>query len=132
MRRWLVLGCLFGMLAGRPAEALAQQAPKSDPNRTVCPICAHASDDAASYSSKAGHMLMRGTVNTFLGWTEMIRCPAQEAKAGGNVFAGIVNGVGSSVKRTVEGAAEVLTFWTPKIHRNYLHFAHDCPICANK
>jgi putative exosortase-associated protein (TIGR04073 family) len=86
----------------------------------------------ATYPSKAGHTLLRGTANTLLGWTELIRRPAQEVKAGGNVFTGIAHGVGSSVTRTLSGAAEVLTFWTPKIQHSYVHFAHDCPICANK
>ena len=98
----------------------------------MCPICAKANQEKADYSTKAGHTLARGAANTLLGWTDLIREPAQEARRGGNVFRGLALGVGRSVTRTLGGAGEVLTFWTPKVQGRYLHFAHDCPICAGK
>ena len=98
----------------------------------MCPICSKAGDQKAAYATKASCTLVRGTTNAFLGWTELIRQPANEVKDGGNVLIGIGKGVGETVKRTLGGAAELLTFWTPKVHDNYLHFANDCPICMNK
>lgn len=98
----------------------------------MCPVCEKANDDQASYGQKAGSTLVRGASNTLLGWTELIRQPANEVKGGGNVFTGLAKGVGEGVKRTLGGAAEVLTFWTPKTKNGYLRFAHDCPICEGK
>ena len=97
-----------------------------------CPVCTKASDEAASYSSKAGYTLARGAANTLLGWTELIRQPATEVKAGGNVFTGLAKGVGHTVTRTFSGVGEVLTFWTPKTKTGYIHFAKDCPVCMGK
>ena len=99
---------------------------------TKCPICSKANKETDSYATKAGSTLARGTANLLLGWTELIRQPAQEVKQGGNVLTGVAEGVTEGFKRTVGGAAELLTFWTPKVHGSYLHYAHDCPICAGK
>ena len=120
------VGVLLGLavLLGCSSQARAEG--------KACPICSKAGDQKASYSAKASCTLVRGTTNTLLGWTELIRQPANEVKDGGNVFTGIGKGVGETVKRTLGGAAELLTFWTPKVHDNYLHFAKDCPICMNK
>jgi len=98
----------------------------------MCPVCAKANQDQADYSTKAGHTLARGAANTLLGWTDLIREPAQEVRRGGNVFRGLALGVSRSATRTLGGAAEVLTFWTPKVQGRYLHFARDCPVCAGK
>ena len=98
----------------------------------TCSICSKASSDTSSYPTKAGNMLMRGAANTLLGWTEVIRQPAQTVKEGGNVFTGLARGLGYGIKRTVAGAGEVLTFWTPKMQDSYMHFAEDCPICMGK
>ena len=114
---WILLGCSGPVMAGE---------------RIVCPVCSKANDEAATYASKAGSTLVRGTANTLLGWTELIRQPVMEVKEGGNVFRGMAQGVGQGVKRTLTGAAEVLTFWTPKMNRGYLHFADTCPICMGK
>lgn len=97
-----------------------------------CPICHRANNEEASYPSKAGNTLARGAANTLLGWTELIRQPAAEVEAGGNVLTGIGKGMGESVKRTLAGAGEVLTFWTPKVQKSYVHFATDCPICMGR
>ena len=121
----VVIGCLFLWLGGSaPVQA---EEPKA-----TCPICGRATDEAVRYPSKAGHTLVRGAANTLLGWTELIRQPAQEAKDGGNVLTGIGKGVGQSVKRTLAGVGEVLTFWTPKVGHSYVHFANDCPICMGR
>ena len=98
----------------------------------VCPICHRAIQEDASYSEKAGHTLARGVANTLLGWTDLIRQPAQEAKQGGNVLTGLAQGAGRSITRTLSGLGDVLTFWTPKVQGHYLHFANDCPVCAGK
>ncbi len=114
----------FAVLAGVCVPAFAEEQ-KSPP----CPICSKTTDDQASYPTKAGLTLVRGTANTLLGWTELIRQPANEVKSGGNVLTGLAHGVGESVKRTAAGLAEVLTFWTPKVKGHYLHAARNCPIC---
>ncbi len=112
----LVLGLLA---APRPAAAELK----------VCPICGRVTGDDTPYATKAGTTLTRGVANTVFGWTELIRQPAAEAKAGGNVFTGMAKGVGESVKRTLGGIGEVLTFWTPKVNNHYLAFSNDCPVC---
>lgn len=98
----------------------------------ACAICEKAGDPNATYLQKSGTTLVRGAANTLLGWTELIRQPVDEAKAGGNVLVGIGKGVGQGVKRTLAGVGEVVTFWTPKINNEYIHFASDCPICMTK
>ena len=115
----------LAVVLGRTGQAAAQ-------TRTQCPVCGKANAQDASYTSKATHTLARGAANALLGWTELIREPAQEAKDGGNVFVGVANGVGQGVKRTLAGVGEVLTFWTPKVHNSYVHFAKDCPLCMGK
>ena len=110
------------MLLGVSRPAMAEEA------KPVCPICSKAGDEA-SYAAKAGTTLVRGATNTLLGWTELLRQPAEETKAGGNVLVGIGKGVGQGVVRTVQGLGEVLTFWTPKVDHHYIHFSKDCPVC---
>ena len=124
--RWLVVTFLVGTWWCNSAGAA------SVPEGTKCPICSRANADTDSYATKAGSTLVRGTANFLLGWTELIRQPAHEVKQGGNVLTGVAEGVSEGFKRTVGGAAEFLTFWTPKVHGSYLHYAHDCPICAGK
>ena len=104
----------------------------SSPARAACPVCAKASDESTSYPAKAGSTLVRGATNTLLGWTELFRQPVNEVKGGGNVVIGIGKGVGQTVKRTLAGVGEVLTFWTPKVQDSYIHFSKDCPICMGK
>ena len=124
-QRWIlgfVVGCAVQMVM-TPA-ALAREG-------AVCPVC-HRSlspQEDATYALKAGHTLVRGTANVLFGWTDLIRQPAVEVKQGGNVFVGLAHGVGQGLTRTVRGAADVLTFWTPKVRGTYLHFANDCPVC---
>lgn len=97
----------------------------------LCPICKYTANKEA-YSTKAGTTFVRGAANTMFGWTEFIRQPAQEVKSGGNVFSGIAKGFGEGMKRTASGIGEVLTFWTPKVNNEYVHFANDCPICMGR
>lgn len=124
MTRWLavILGCAVWL--GGAHAALAEE-----PQRTICPICSRANKEAAAYPTKAVATLGRGAANTFLGWTELIRQPAEEVKAGGNVLMGIGKGVGQGVTRTLAGVGELLTFWAPKVQDRYLRFATDCPVC---
>ena len=123
-----LIGLAIGLsvVLGGPQRGLAAE------QRTVCPICGHASTDTLPYSTKAGYTLARGAANALLGWTELIRQPAQEVKDGGNVLTGIAKGVSHSVRRTFAGAGELLTFWTPKVQHRYIYFAHDCPVCMSK
>ena len=102
---------------------------KAEDTKRMCPICAKAGTDSASYSAKAGTTLVRGASNTLLGWTELIRQPVEETKAGGNVLVGIGKGIGQGVMRTVQGVGEILTFWTPKVQNHYVKFSKDCPVC---
>ena len=122
-RRTMVMSLAVGaaLLLGGSGTALA-----------ACPICGRASDESANYPTKAGSTLVRGASNTLLGWTELFRQPVDEVKSGGNVVTGIGKGVGQTVKRTLAGLGEVLTFWTPKVDDSYVHFAKDCPICMGK
>jgi len=105
---------------------------RSEPPVTTCPICRRASDNASSYSTKAGSTLARGVANTLFGWTELIRQPAQEVKGGGNVAVGMGKGFVEGAKRTMGGLGELFTFWTPKVQHGYIHFAHDCPLCMKR
>jgi len=122
-RQWMVvMACVavMGSTAG-PAAAAEAQPTKG------CPICSKTTD-GTDYSAKAGCTLVRGASNTLLGWTELLRQPAQEAKDGGNVFVGIGKGVGQGVVRTLAGVGEMLTFWMPKPPQ----IANDCPLCMGK
>ncbi len=94
----------------------------------LCPICLKANNDEIGYQDKAGNTLARGLLNFGLGWTEMIRQPGKTAREGGNVLTGIAIGAGASVARTFSGLGEILTFWTPKIGKDYIHFSRDCPL----
>ena len=135
MRPHLIVRFLIGALFSlglSAAQARAEDPPAPTPH-TECPICRQAADKAtADYPTKAVHTLARGATNTLFGWTEIIRQPAEEVKAGGNVFTGILKGLSQGVGRTVAGAGEVLTFWTPKNKDGYIHFSTDCPICVKK
>lgn len=115
-----------------PVTATNAPVPSSTPAQpavpATCPICGRAGNPA-TYADKAGTTLVRGASNTLFGWTELLRQPVQEAKAGGNVFVGIGKGLGESVMRTFAGAGEILTFWTPKTKDGYVQFSTDCPIC---
>ena len=127
MRASVLVGMLCGaMIAfGAPPSARAEEGQR-------CPVCAKANQEQADYPTKAGHTLARGATNALLGWTDLIREPSQEVRRGGNVFRGLALGVGRSIRRTVGGVGEVLTFWTPKVDGRYLRFTKDCPICAGK
>ncbi len=97
-----------------------------------CPVCARANSESTSYPSKASTMLVRGATNTVFGWTEILRQPAHQVKSGGNVFTGMLAGLGQGTQRTLVGAGELLTFWTPKVRNRYLRLSHDCPLCMGK
>ena len=124
--RLIAMAVGLTVVLGRAGQAAAAT------TGTQCPICSKAAAADARYGTKAGHALARGAANTVLGWTELIREPAQEVKDGGNVFVGVAKGVGQGVKRTLAGVGDVLTFWTPKVHNNYIHFSDDCPLCMGK
>ena len=122
-RYWMAMValCTIGLSSNPPLAA---------EERRQCPICANAGRPEATYAEKAGSTFARGAANTLLGWTDLIRQPAREVKESGNLATGLVEGVGSSILRTLGGVGELLTFWTPKVNHQYIHFAKDCPVCA--
>ena len=124
-----ILGSL--LLLNTPSFVSADNAPAEN-RQVVCPLCGRISNPQTDYPTKAGTTLLRGATNTLFGWTEIIRQPAQEAKAGGNVATGLYHGITQGVARTVGGAGEMLTFWMPKVQDKYLHFNKDCPLCMGK
>ena len=123
-RRWSIVAAVavVAVVAGAGVARAAEQ----------CGICSKANSDTSSYPAKAGAMLVRGAANTLLGWTELIRQPVDEVKSGGNVVTGLGKGVGQTIRRTLGGVGEVLTFWTPKINDHYMRFSEDCPVCVEK
>ena len=98
----------------------------------MCPFCLKANDPDSSYLDKSGNILMRGVLNTTLGWTEVLRLPAKQARKDGNIWNGLADGLGSGVTRTLNGLAEIVTFWTPKVNGSFVHFSDDCPLDTNK
>ena len=122
--RMIVLNVSFGIFLGLAGPARAEEKPPS-----VCPICHRANDQASYYPARAGTTLARGAMNTAFGWTELLIQPSQEVKTGGNLIAGIGNGVGQAAKRTFLGIGEIFTCWLPKGQRGYLSLNTDCPIC---
>ena len=134
-RRWMPRLITTAMLVfGAAASVLAadQHAQSSTPSSSqvhVCPICGRANNDQAGYSEKAAMTLARGATNTIFGWTEIIRQPADSVRNGDTVLDGIGKGVQHSIKRTLGGVGELLTFWMPKSPSGYVRFTHDCPLC---
>ena len=132
-RRYAFMLAVLALALGGIARAEAADTTTSGATSgAVCLICHRATDESTAYSEKAGRTLVRGAANTALGWTELISQPVHEAKSGGNVFMGIGKGIGLSVQRTASGLGEILTFWTPKVNNQYVHFATDCPICMKQ
>jgi len=127
----LISGIILVLTCPRTVLA-AETSKNSSTPPIICPICGHANNPKADYSSKATSTLARGATNVLFGWTELIRQPAQEARAGGSVFTGIVQGARRGVQRTMAGAGELLTFWTPRVNKRYVHFSTDCPICMGR
>ncbi len=125
-------GSAWAAAAEAKAEAKPADAKQERPAaRMVCPICGRVTDP--DYGTKAGHTLARGATNALLGWTEMIRQPAQEAKEGHSVFTGLNKGITRSLTRTFAGIGELATFWSPKDRQGrYVHFAEDCPLCMGR
>lgn len=59
--------------------------------------------------------LSRGLRNGILGWTEIVARPQAEVQENGatGIVKGLLDGVAYGTIRTVIGAAEVATFWSP-------------------
>lgn len=109
------------------AEASADA--KTAPASQVCPICGRLRSEHLEYSDKAGTMLARGALNFALGWTEMMKQPAQEVREGHSVLTGLARGVERSTARTIGGLGELATFWLPKINGTYnTGISQDCPL----
>jgi putative exosortase-associated protein (TIGR04073 family) len=126
--RYTVVVILSLLLAAPMAHAAEAQKPKPALPE-ACPICGQPSKD---YGSKAGKTFARGALNALMGWTEMMRQPAVEAREGHNVVGGIGKGIRHSTQRTLAGIGELFTFWTPKGPDGYIEFANDCPICMGR
>ena len=122
--RWSVAVAIVGTAFCATTGEAASDEPK------LCPICLKANNDDISYQEKASNTLARGILNFTLGWTEMIRQPAKTAKEDRNILAGIAIGAGASVTRTISGLGEILTFWTPRVGKDYIHFSRNCPLDA--
>ena len=62
-----------------------------------------------------GEKLARGLQNGMLGWTEIVARPQAEVqeKGAAGIVKGLLDGVAYGTIRTVTGAAEVATFWSP-------------------
>ena len=114
------------------ARAAADDQPPAAAQPMVCPICSKANVQDGDYGATSGTTFVRGASNTLLGWTELIRRPAEEARAGGNVVVGVGKGVGQGVMRTLTGVGEILTFWVPKTKDNKVNLAQDCPLCMGR
>lgn len=126
MRHCAVVGLALLLCAtgGQPSAHAAT----AEERRLVCPVCSKLNKDS-SYTVNASHTFVRGASNTLLGWTELIRLPAQEAKEGGSVAIGMIKGISEGAIRTGSGLGELFTFWLPKVPKDYIRFAHDCPVC---
>ena len=123
---------MLGLLWLATARAAADDQPATAARRTTCPICSHANMQDGNYAATSGTTFVRGASNALLGWTEIIRRPAEEARAGGNVVVGMGKGLGQGVVRTVTGLGEVLTFWVPKTKAYPVNIAQDCPLCMGR
>ena len=123
---------MVGALCGLALLSMCVPSVSAEDRPTTCPICGRTVAATTAYPEKAGSTLVRGAANTIFGWTELIQQPVAAAKSDGNVFTGLAQGVGHTVKRTLNGLGDVLTFWTPKLHGQYVHFATDCPVCRKE
>ncbi|GEM_PF-5966102 len=119
-----IASAAFGLATTAAGTAAAAE----DPSTQACPICGRLRSEHLSYSDKAGAMLARGALNFTLGWTEMMKQPAQEVKEGHSVLTGIARGVEHSAARTLGGLGELATFWMPKVNGKYSNLSIDCPL----
>jgi len=124
VKRWLGMVGVIGLMVLAMGAVSAEAAGD-------CGMCAKANDDSSGYLSHSGNTLLRGVTNTGLGWFELFNQPSQASKNGENIGVGILKGVGYSVKRTLKGAGEILTFWVPASGGSYLHIADNCPFDMN-
>ena len=70
-----------------------------------------AEDEVTQPAEKLG----RGIYNTAFGWTEVVTRPQAEAERYGapGLVKGLLDGVAAGAMRTVTGATEAATFWSP-------------------
>ncbi len=71
--------------------------------------------DPEQATAPASEKLLRGLVNTFTGWGELIRQPIVQTMDQGwvGVPVGLINGIVMTVVRTGSGIVEVFTFPVP-------------------
>ena len=88
---------LLGLGLARPAVAEEQE------------------EEATPAPHAPGEKLGRGLQNGMLGWTEIVTRPQAEVQEKGatGLVKGLLDGISYGIIRTVTGAAEVATFWSP-------------------
>jgi putative exosortase-associated protein (TIGR04073 family) len=66
-------------------------------------------------SQQPGEKLAHGLQDGMLGWTEIVARPRGEVqeKGASGLAKGLLDGISYGTMRTVTGAAEVATFWSP-------------------
>lgn len=79
-----------------------------------CGVCEAA--ESQNFAKSAVGKIERGAVNILLGWTNLFAQPIQSGRSGGNVLAGIGNGFGYTLLRTIQGVVEIGLFWLPPAH----------------
>jgi len=109
------------MVGAVEAAKVTQTAAVPEAAKKSCGVCNTA--ESTNYLPHATGTLGRGITNAALGWTELFAQPVRAGKAGDNVLVGVGKGLGHTIKRTLLGLGEVLTFWVPP---GSLVLADDC------
>ena len=115
----LVLG-----MVGFTAPVFADDA--SGVSSSSCAICSKTT--SGNWGVRTTSKLGRGVANAGGCWTEMIRQPRNEHRAGGNWAVGMGKGLGHTCLRLVKGGAEILTSPLPNA-KDGSQIATDCPMC---
>ena len=101
--RWIktISIVLLFLLLGSSGIVRAEEGATSTQDPNLCPFCQKANNPDVGYLDKTGNTLIRGILNTTLGWTEVLRLPAKHARKDGNIWNGLASGLGSGVTRTI-------------------------------
>ncbi len=121
MHRRFLLVLLPALLVGAfPGHSRAETV-------TICEAA-----EADDYLTKASGQFLRGATNIGFCWIELIHQPEVSIRTGGNLFYGVLRGVGHTAMRVVKGVGEIATFPAP--HRDpdgvFAHVADDCAFGA--
>ncbi len=95
----ITVGLLLGVLGLTPPAVAQEPTPQA----------------AQAAPQHPGEKLGRGLQNGMLGWTEVVARPQAEVQERGatGLVKGLLDGISYGTIRTVTGAAEVATFWSP-------------------